>query len=475
MKKKKTKSWFLKVKNRLHFDTKLNKKKAESIVACKENVKSHCFFPFIHFEIKQFKLAKKKLQIEQGLSLDPYKTRKIFYSCHSDSYIFSYYNELLLNKYEELITSEDLDCTIAYRHIDKNSKGTGKSNIDFAAEAFKEIEQRKNCYAVGLDIKKFFDTLDWSILKKNMCKVLETEKLSDDWFQIYKILTDFHYIDLNEILHCKYIKSNRRAFWNNGTHSFDKICSPKIFRNIIKNLPQLIKNNKEQRGIPQGTNISGTLANIYMLDFDIKIQKLINECSGYYRRYSDDILIIVDTKEMIENILQIVKEAIEDLNLELSEEKTICCKFAENECFYEPCIFKPIVASEGNLQYLGFTYNGKKILMRDATLTGFWKDAIRHTRSMVLNNFYNNRKIPIKKIYGLYTHLANEKSEYGNFYKYVRKAQRIFEKDFGFKEKVGIKKQLSNNWQILHKFLERLKKKHNIPDEQLKIPKDINI
>ena len=80
MKKKKTKNWFSKVKNRLHFDTKLNKKKAESIVACRENVKLHCFFPFIYFEIKQFKLAKKKLQIEQGLNLDPYKTRKIFYS-----------------------------------------------------------------------------------------------------------------------------------------------------------------------------------------------------------------------------------------------------------------------------------------------------------------------------------------------------------------------------------------------------------
>ena len=40
-----------------------------------------------------------------------------------------------------------------------------------------------------------------------------------------------------------------------------------------------------------------------MLDFDIKIQKLINECSGYYRRYSDDILIIVDTKEKLEKIL----------------------------------------------------------------------------------------------------------------------------------------------------------------------------
>ena len=64
--------------------------------------------------------------------------------------------------------SEGLDCSIAYRHIDKNPKGTGKSNIDFAAEAFKEIEQRKNCYAVGLDIKKFFDTLDWSILKKKV-------------------------------------------------------------------------------------------------------------------------------------------------------------------------------------------------------------------------------------------------------------------------------------------------------------------
>ena len=474
MKNRKAKNWFSKVKNRLHFDAKVSKKKAMGIVK-KENVITHAFFPFIYFEIKQFKLAKKNLRLEQGIELDPYKIRKIFYSCHSDSYIFSYYNELLLRKYEELINSEGLDCCIAYRHIDKNSKGIGKSNIDFAAEAFKEIERRKICYVVGLDIQKFFDNLDWDILKNNLCKILNVERLPDDWFQIYKILTKYHYITLDDILHCKYIKSNRRAFWNNDTHSFDKICSAKTFRRIIKEYPELIKKNELECGIPQGTNISGTLANIYMLDFDIEIQQLLKHLQGYYRRYSDDILIIVNTKDDLEKILKIIKIKLENLKLKLSDDKTLCCKFIDNECLFEPCELKQNVYGYGVFQYLGFTYNGEKILMRDSTLIRFWKDAIKHTRSMVLNNFYNNRKIPIKKIYGLYTHLKNEKSEYGNFYKYARKAQRIFEEDFNFGRKVGIKKQLSKSWNILHEFLYRLKVKHHIPDEMLKIPRDINL
>ena len=46
-------------------------------------------------------------------------------------------------------------------------------------------------------------------------------------------------------------------------------------------------------GIPQGSPISGTLANIYMLEIDKIIAEYIDNLNGYYIRYSDDFIIII--------------------------------------------------------------------------------------------------------------------------------------------------------------------------------------
>ena len=59
------KNWYSKVKNRLHLDEKCSKNKAEYIVHT-ENISEHKFFPFIHFQIKQFKLSNKLEQRERA-------------------------------------------------------------------------------------------------------------------------------------------------------------------------------------------------------------------------------------------------------------------------------------------------------------------------------------------------------------------------------------------------------------------------
>ena len=73
----------------------------------------------------------------------------------------------------------------------------------------------------------------------------------------------------------------------------------------------------------------------------------------------------------------------------------------------------------------------------------------------------------------MYTHLSNRKSEYGNFYNYIRRSQRIFEEQYNFGKSVKIKSQMSNSWEILHKYLIKLKKKYKIDDKTLPIPADI--
>ena len=472
--KKQQKNWYSKVKNRLHLDEKCSKNKAKLIVKT-ENISTHKFFPFIHFQIKQFKLSKKLEQRENEQSIrDPYKIRNIYYAGHLDSYIYSYYNEKLLDYYEKFLQDNSLECSIAYRHIDKNNKGSGKSNIDFSAEAFREIKNRKECYAVGLDIHSFFDELDHDILYKSLCKLINKDILPDDLYQIYKILTNFHFIELDELLANKHIKASRSDFWDQETHSFKKLCTTKTFRTILSENKNIIKKNQNiNKGIPQGTNLSGTLANIYMLDFDLAIQNFANKINGYYRRYSDDILILVNSKEELNNLLILVEDELNKLKLELSKQKTICCHFYDNNCEYEPCSFRNTYNGIAEFQYLGFTYNGKIILVRNGTIGAFWRDALRHIRKMVLFNFNSKKRIPIAKIYGLYSHLSNRKSQYGNFYSYIRKSQRIFEKDYQFGKEVKIKSQMCKSWEILHKYLIKLKEKYKISDKELPIPSDI--
>jgi hypothetical protein len=69
-----------------------------------------------------------------------------------------------------------------------------------------------------------------------------------------------------------------------------QICSGKQFRD---KLASKTKQHSESFGIPQGSPISDLLANIYLVDFDCEIQSLVSSVGGVYRRYSDDILIIL--------------------------------------------------------------------------------------------------------------------------------------------------------------------------------------
>ena len=54
-----------------------------------------------------------------------------------------------------------------------------------------------------------------------------------------------------------------------------------------------------KRGIPQGTPISATLANLYMIDFDELIYNITSSVDrpAFYQRYSDDIILICERKD----------------------------------------------------------------------------------------------------------------------------------------------------------------------------------
>ena len=93
------------------------------------------------------------------------------------------------------------------------------------------------------------------------------------------------------------------------------------------------KLNKNIFGIPQGNSLSGVLANIYAIDFDRRLAELSKEFNGFYQRYSDDFIIVLDVEKLYSRYGNNFVEAITNLLKELSDENKIHLQTDKNKIF----------------------------------------------------------------------------------------------------------------------------------------------
>jgi len=83
----------------------------------------------------------------------------------------------------------------------------------------------------------------------------------------------------------------------------------------------LIRQNKSGRGIPQDSPISDLIANVYMHDFDIKMNDYVLARGGYYARYSDDIVVLID-ESLLKEAYDFMKTLINEDKIEINDKKT---------------------------------------------------------------------------------------------------------------------------------------------------------
>ena len=186
------KDWKPNLKFYPHFDRYLPEDEIVSIVTDKSAVAKNAFYPFLLFHENRISFGRDK-------SKNP---RPIRYAARRDSYIYSYYRYLLSIPYEEKLKSYGLDtCIIAYRQIPTHLGSlSGKCNIHFAKEAFEEIQNRGECYAVALDIRSFFESIDHKRLEEIWCSLLGETELPPDHAAVYKAITKYADVDYEEVL-----------------------------------------------------------------------------------------------------------------------------------------------------------------------------------------------------------------------------------------------------------------------------------
>ena len=346
----------MKYKRYIHFDNIMSLDEAKEYV---KNIDNHSYLPFI-----TYKKDKNKWDDEHN-KLDEYRTISI--SSIKDNYVYQYYNEILSKKYDEYIKNTDLDkCVCAYRI------GKHKCNVDFFAETFYFLKKSKNAKVFVGDISQFFDNLDHKILKDNLKKVLNISELDDNTYKMLKSLEKASYIELNDIIT---FLNEKGIYINTGKDKYKdicKYCETNNVPNIVKKewfrelKDKYLKPSKKElknktKGIVQGSSVSGTLSNIYMLDVDRKINALLSEYDYLYRRYCDDFILIIRKidEDTYNEIIAKVKDVISLNKLELKDSKIQ--KYSYNN--------RNISGTKKFIQFLGFEiHDNNEVKIRQSTM-----------------------------------------------------------------------------------------------------------
>ena len=478
----------------------------ENYVTCSENIANHQFLPFIHKQISQRRFRKKTKRDGSRTKkrFKKIKPREIFYASHLDAQIYSYYADELRKKYEVILQDEGLENTVtAYRRIPVEDDDTdrNKCNIDFAKEVFdfiKNFEADKFC-VLALDIEGFFDSLDHKILRRKWYESLGKHTLPEDHYRIYRSLVNYSFVNEHQLfqefkdeilvrgqngkLRKKRVKKKKYLYDENAV----AFCKKNQFVKRIKN-KGLIKSRKYEnykepdqklrtKGIPQGTPISDVLANLYMTEFDSKMQTEASKAGGLYRRYSDDMVIVChmeDRYQFEELACNFIKDKLE-LNIkssktqifEFSKDKdTLSCREYIKEC--------EVWTEDTKFKYLGFSFDGEQVLLKSASIAKYYRKMKRSVKRAVHYAIYGKNAdttIFRKKLYKRFSYQgAGRRRKYtrdkddptkwhkshhydwGNFLSYVYLAANIFDEP-------AIKKQLGNHWKILNDEIKKGEKK----------------
>ncbi|WP_026810516.1 reverse transcriptase domain-containing protein [Arenibacter latericius] len=461
-------------------------------------IAKHSFLPLLHRTIFQRKFRantngfKNKSKKRRRVHLEP-KAREIFFAGHFDAQIYSYYSYILSEKYETFLKTKSFKkAIVAYRKIEiEGKKDKHKCNIDFALEAFQFIKnnKEKELTVIVADITKFFDNLDHKILKQKWSEVWDASKtLPKDHYRVYKSLINMRYVN-EDLLFRNYkdriwvktyiendskksqkrqksIKHKRYLKDNNAIAYCDKT-------DFFKNSLNLITKSTRSEGIPQGTALSATLANIYMMDFDQAVQDFIDSdnVKGFYQRYSDDLIIVIPREFQEETIKRLRSLVYNKVKLEIHTDKTKVYQFQEVNGTFKGFEVDELTGEKTNkeLEYLGFEYNGQRAILKTAGYSKFYramKRSFKRSTSLAINAKSTDDKIHKSALYKRFTYKGAKRRklytpdplnpnkfkesfryDWGNYLSYVNKANDAFRH---FNQGDQIKRQSRKAWSNFH-------------------------
>ena len=390
-----------------HFDCRTDIRKAAKNVTDPNWVAHHGFYPFIHYEKDCSKYTSKGKKD---------KKRDICYAAHIDRCILQFYCHWMNEVYNQRIIEYHIeDVPVAYR------SDLGLNNIHLAKQAIDFIKANPKAYVLIGDFTGFFDNLDHAYLKEQWCKLLGVDRLPSDHYTIFKNITRYSVWELDDLL-----EINDLPKTSSGRKKLNAMRTV-LTTDQFKKYRSHIHKNPNSYGIPQGSPISALLANVYMMEVDQKIKAIVAQHNGKYMRYSDDFIIVLPVEESVANdAIKSVNQIIHDTpGLELEPKKTQIFRTNLPEIINVGDSFLEHADKSKNvINFLGFTFDGKKTTLRPKTVSKYYYRMYRKAHVIAENPGQKGKD----HLYERYSERGARSGDgkKGNFFTYVQRAEKIF-------------------------------------------------
>lgn len=411
-----------------HFDLRVSLRQCLQQVGDPSFVSRYSFYPLIQRDQRRIKHRGGECEN------DP---RPICYAAHRDRCIFQFYSALLNDRYNEVAIARGIDdVSIAYR-----TNHPGMSNCEYAQRAFEKIRQYKECYICTGDFRKFFETLDHRQLKQRMRLLFDGARIPDDYYRVFKAATRYSVCDIRGLL-----DYHGLPFSKTGVKRLNqkrRVLEPTELRQLSAQLVSSPWKENGCQGIPQGLPVSGVLANVYMIDFDAGMVEAAREFDALYMRYSDDFILVTPNADAFRKMLDTLKMQVDKLpTLTMHPDKT--CYFA----YSRDCVEQLNLDLSNNagarpkrmISYLGFTFDGKVVRLRQSTIGRFYRKTYVKTK-----NAFKCGQPGKKRVDRLYLETSDWgrfpnrnraarkrcgcNGRHGNFHSYAHRAARTFPDD----------------------------------------------
>jgi len=363
--------WF-KPRKYKHFDVPVGKEWADSVTP--DQVAVHSWSPLIHW-IKETP----RYRPLDGKTLT--KSRDIMHASHRDACILAKYSHEMTAKLDDWYAANGLhEAVTAYRSL-------RKSNYHFALTAQDYVRGHLSVEAMCFDVAGFFDHIDHRKLKQRLKWLLAVDELPIDWHRVLRSVTRYSHVRKSDLkAHPVFEKRLKQRGADRPLATVKELKAAGI----------AIRPNPNNYGVPQGTPISASLSNLYLVEFDLAIKALAEQYGALYQRYSDDILIIC-APDHADTFAAAVEAALTKEVLQLQNEKTVRQRFVGDE--------------RDNFQYLGYQLGLGDALIRPGSLSRQWrtvKRAIRRSESKAIRlaKAGQKDKIHLSKIRGRLTHVG---------------------------------------------------------------------